>query len=127
MNPSSPGAARDGIIATTLTLDGAEQLGQGKFAVLLDSSALTNSARLATFAHSQHVNIAVGIHPAQDQVVVLMNMASGSSAKRRQVYNLPKIPNRNGECQLVVNFQAWRVLDVVLEGVSLPLVDETVE
>ncbi len=127
MTLSSSDNARDGIISTALTLDGEEQFGQGNFVILFDSSALTNTLRVATYAHTRRLNIAVAIHPAQAQVVVLMNVASGSASKRRQVYILPDILDGREECQLVVHFQDWRVRDVVLEQVSLAQLDETIE
>lgn len=64
----------------------------GRLVLALDPKTLIKHTPAATFAHAAQVRIAVGIHPAKNEIVILL--ASNDSASQvRQVYVIPKVPD----------------------------------
>ena len=102
-----------GILWSEIHFDGAREAAS-RFVLRLDPTTLTKRTSAATFAHAEDFRIAVGIHPAKQEIVVFLGKNDGGR-EIRQSYVMPGTSDGTAPHELETLFAEGKILRVVLD------------
>lgn len=119
MNPVRRERPSYGVLWSEIHMEGNTEHGSGRFVARVESDALRGRALIATVSHIANVNVAIGIRPKKNQIVVLVGDNKTSERQLRKTYQLP--PNSDGVSghEFRVEFNSWALTSVQLDGTSL--------
>lgn len=112
-----------GIAASELILRKDEEHGSGLFLVAVEPQVLKGEHQVATVSQGNLARIAVSLHPARGQVIVLLG-GEPSGRNVRRVYNLPVDLDGGGACEFRVRFDHWIIVEATCNNTPLEPVDK---
>ncbi|HZQ06738.1 MAG TPA: hypothetical protein VFD70_09170 [Anaerolineae bacterium] len=107
-----------GILWSELILDDAARAGTGRFLVRVEGKALLGSSNVATIGHTQELRVAIGIHPMEQEMVVLLG-GNKNPREARRVFQLKGITDNSREHEFEITFVNWKITQACLNGSEL--------